>query len=106
MPFQICSVCRRWSQGPCPEHSRRATPSPTKRRQDSEYFAERGRLIKAIPPEGVACHWGCGTVLTKETATADHVKPASEGGGSRGNLVLACKPCNSRRGAKLRSGRR
>ena len=40
----------------------------------------------------------CGTELTIDTSTLDHVIPTSRGG-SRGaeNCVLACKPCNARK---------
>ena len=43
----------------------------------------------------------CPTKLTMETATLDHIIPRSKGGGStKDNLVLACKPCNSKKGNK------
>lgn len=44
------------------------------------------------------CHW-CKAVLTAEAATVDHKIPLSRGGlDNDNNRVLACEPCNQRRG--------
>jgi hypothetical protein len=44
------------------------------------------------------CHW-CSEKLTLDTATVDHVIPLSRGGlDNDNNRVLACSPCNQRRG--------
>lgn len=41
----------------------------------------------------------CAIRLTREQATVDHVVPVSKGGRSTlHNLVLACSPCNLRKG--------
>lgn len=46
----------------------------------------------------VVCHW-CKIPLTLETATMEHKIPLALGGLDNGNnRVLACKPCNSKRG--------
>jgi 5-methylcytosine-specific restriction protein A len=38
----------------------------------------------------------CGTALEPEHATLDHIVPLSRGGESvKGNIVVACKPCNT-----------
>ena len=43
------------------------------------------------------CHY-CKAPLDASTATMDHVVPVSSGGKStRGNVVPACKPCNTRK---------
>jgi 5-methylcytosine-specific restriction endonuclease McrA len=43
----------------------------------------------------------CGIGLTPRTATLDHVKPRSKGGGtSWTNLVCACETCNRRKGGR------
>jgi len=43
----------------------------------------------------------CGTKLTKNTATLDHVVPSSRGGKTTwDNTVIACGPCNSAKGDK------
>jgi len=49
------------------------------------------------------CHY-CGIPLTKENRTIDHVIPQSMlgiGKHAANNLVLACRPCNSKKGSKL-----
>jgi 5-methylcytosine-specific restriction endonuclease McrA len=47
------------------------------------------------------CHW-CDALLTKTTHTIDHVVPLARGGThAPDNLVVACRSCNSSRGAKL-----
>lgn len=44
------------------------------------------------------CKW-CGKPLTDSTATVDHVIPLSRGGiDNDNNRVLACGPCNHKRG--------
>ena len=45
--------------------------------------------------------WMCACVLTRGTASVDHLKPQSKGGKDAAeNYKLACKPCNSARGDK------
>jgi 5-methylcytosine-specific restriction endonuclease McrA len=47
------------------------------------------------------CHW-CGRDLSPDEATLDHRVPRSLGGSNgRGNLVLACAPCNQAKGAMM-----
>lgn len=42
--------------------------------------------------------WMCSNILTRTTATVDHLIATSEGGGDDwDNLRLACFPCNNRR---------
>lgn len=44
------------------------------------------------------CHW-CGCGLTLDTSTLDHVIPLYRGGlDNDNNRVLACEPCNTKRG--------
>jgi len=46
----------------------------------------------------VKCHW-CPTMITLDEATIDHVIPLHRGGlDNANNRVLACEPCNNRRG--------
>ena len=41
------------------------------------------------------CHY-CGKTFTAKELTLDHIVPVARGGKStRGNVVPACKPCNS-----------
>jgi 5-methylcytosine-specific restriction endonuclease McrA len=52
--------------------------------------------------KGRRCHW-CGRYAT----TVDHVVPLAIGGShDLANLVPACQPCNSRRGAQFGNRRR
>jgi len=47
----------------------------------------------------VRCRY-CGKGLTRQTATGDHVHPISMGGPNKvKNIVIACAPCNSRKGS-------
>ena len=45
--------------------------------------------------------WMCACVLTRGTATVDHLTPQAKGGRDAAeNYKLACKPCNGARGDK------
>ena len=47
------------------------------------------------------CYW-CGIRLTLATATMEHVIPLHRGGlDNSNNRVLACEPCNSKRGSDM-----
>ena len=60
-------------------------------------------VFSGVP--GQKC-WLCGCMLTRRTATADHLVPQSLGGGHKPeNLRPACAPCNGGRGNReLTSG--
>jgi len=46
----------------------------------------------------------CGSKLTYEKSTLDHVVPKSRGGEDKWeNLVLCCEPCNYKKGSKMLS---
>ena len=56
------------------------------------------RLLMCERP-WVECHY-CGCRIDTSTATLDHIVPQSQGGThSVANLLLACKPCNAKKGA-------
>jgi len=58
------------------------------------YRAQRRKLLKFSDK----CHW-CNMKLTLDTSTMDHVIPLHLGGlDNANNRVLACEPCNSKRG--------
>lgn len=43
--------------------------------------------------------WVCSALLSRGTASVDHLQPKSKGGlDRRDNYRLACKPCNGARG--------
>jgi len=49
--------------------------------------------------DGYRCVY-CGEVFPPETLTLDHVQPKLKGGDrSEGNLVTACRACNTEKGA-------
>lgn len=59
--------------------------------------AIRRRMLR----KGKECHW-CGVELTLDTSTIDHVIPLHRGGlDNANNRVLACEPCNSKRGHEM-----
>lgn len=50
--------------------------------------------------DGFRCVY-CGLVFPGEQLSLDHVQPRMRGGdNSEGNLVTACQPCNTRKGAQ------
>ncbi len=62
----------------------------------SEPLALRARVFAR---DGFRCVY-CGAVLPPEQLSLDHVQPRLRGGdGSAGNLVTACRPCNTRKGS-------
>jgi len=55
----------------------------------------RSRWWQSRLSSGASCYY-CGVALQPSTATMDHIVPISQGGQStRGNVVPACKPCNT-----------
>lgn len=74
-------------------------------RQRQEQRAARRRITNKVR-RSVFKRWTiilcayCGSILTPESATGDHVQPVSKGGkNKRRNIVIACAPCNSRKGS-------
>lgn len=69
-------------------------PKGDKVERRKSYKKDKLALLQKDPH----CAW-CGCELTAETATVDHVVPLSRGGlNNRNNMVLACQPCNAKRG--------
>ena len=72
-------------------------PPPITKVKRKSYKAAKLRMLR----KRQACHW-CTCVLTEETATVDHVIPLSRGGlDNDNNRVLACEPCNNKRGNSM-----
>jgi hypothetical protein len=64
------------------------------------YVVKRRRYVEARLAVDPKCHY-CPTILTYETATIEHLVPRSRGGTwMQENLVLACAPCNVKKGNK------
>jgi hypothetical protein len=56
---------------------------------------------KIIERDGMKCRY-CGRQLGKEEITIDHIVPYSLGGKTEfDNLVVSCRPCNSKKGGRL-----
>lgn len=73
-------------------------PVPKFQRAERRYNSRklRKRMLKGRTE--CKCHW-CPTMIDLDTSTVDHVIPLRNGGLDHGNnRVLACKPCNERRG--------
>lgn len=58
-------------------------------------ITETGRKKQRLwKRDGGCCHY-CGTKLSWQEKTIDHVIPRSKGGSNRTwNLVISCRPCN------------
>ncbi len=55
-------------------------------------------LKKAVGAHGATCFY-CSATLAKDTATIDHVEgQTGDAANAIQNLVLACKPCNAKKG--------
>ncbi len=67
----------------------------TKKKRDVK-FSRENIFIR----DGGKCQY-CGKKLTRNTFTYDHVKPSSLGGTTDWtNIVVACMPCNQRKGGR------
>jgi len=72
--------------------------NPRKRGRSTRQADAHTQAILEAQATGWRCWW-CGTPLTEDTITADHVVPMHAGGSDRRpNIVPACAPCNNLRG--------
>lgn len=70
---------------------------PRTQRRKGGYKKYKVRLLRKYNK----CYW-CPTLLTLETATIDHKVPLALGGlNNENNYVLACLPCNSKKGHSM-----
>lgn len=68
-------------------------------RQKSGKDKKKRRNALYVHQKGV-CFW-CPTLVFPGTATIDELLPRSKGGSQRwSNIVMSCKPCNTKRGNK------
>lgn len=98
---QPCSVCGTPAWGArCPSHKvrQRHAQSRIERGYDSAYYINRKALFKKCEEwwaRGIVVPCViCGRPVTRETFSAEHVKPLRDGGGSANNLAPAHKACN------------
>lgn len=70
---------------------------------DASSRVAEGRRQRLAARDGARCFYcECDLEPDSVVATADHVIPACRGGSNQlGNLVLACKPCNTDKGDQL-----
>src|SRR5688572_8119891 len=65
-------------------------------REEPNFLTLRQKVLKR---DGSRCVY-CGEVMPVDALTLDHVQPRMRGGDqSLGNLVAACRPCNTEKGA-------
>lgn len=68
--------------------------------RELDFYNIRENRQKVFERDKFLCHHR-GKLLTRFSATLDHLQPVSEGGdNSYGNLVTSCLQCNSQRGAQ------
>lgn len=69
-------------------------------KREVDFYNIRENRQKVFERDQFLCHH-CGKLLTRFSATLDHLQPVSEGGdNSYENLVTACLQCNSQRGSQ------
>lgn len=72
-------------------------------RPRSRYLSKYVRMNVFYRDLGLCAY--CGAQLSERTFTVDHVFPVAHGGTDDfDNLTVACRPCNSRKGARLIDG--
>jgi len=72
--------------------SRRRTPTGLRFSRETIYMRDRGLCQYCLLP------------VTRRESTYDHIQPKSRGGDSRWeNIVLACRPCNQKKGNRTPS---
>lgn len=72
---------------------------PRTRRIDLYRKAWKVMRARVLAEDGPICHY-CG-VDCSDDPTVDHIVSVANGGqGNRENLVVSCRPCNSRKGAR------
>lgn len=65
---------------------------------DLDFYNVKANRQKIFERDNYTCFY-CKKLLTRFTATLDHIQPVSKGGdNSFNNLITACLHCNSRRG--------
>jgi HNH endonuclease len=73
-------------------------PKPMYEKQESDFYNIPENRLKVFERDGYLCY-KCGKLLTRFSATLDHLQPVSRGGThSYTNLATSCLHCNSRRG--------
>jgi|SRR6185312_4887418 len=101
----ICNDCQRITdhatRGYCPtcapHHERRRNQAPTKQAHRTKTHSHVRRIVWQRDPHKCAY---CEALLTADNWTLDYVVPLINGGRMHSdNAVIACRPCNSSKGA-------
>lgn len=75
-----------------------APPMATAAKKDTRATHSRRIRRRLLKSKGRHCHW-CQAPITLNTSTIEHVVPLARGGlDNDNNRVLACEPCNTKRG--------
>ena len=76
-------------------------PPEIRREHVSQRRGKYRPLRKKMIAKDPHCYW-CRCELSLNTSTADHVIPLHRGGlDNENNIVLACEPCNTKRGHSM-----
>ncbi len=68
--------------------------------KEADFYNIKENILKVFERDGYRCY-KCDKLLTRFSATLDHIEPVSKGGdNSLDNLRTACLHCNSQRGNK------
>jgi len=68
--------------------------------KELDFYNNKDNRVKIFERDNWQCKY-CGKQLTRFTATLDHVKPVSAGGGNDyDNILTACLQCNSKKNRK------
>ncbi|CAI2717684.1 HNH endonuclease [Nitrospina watsonii] len=85
---------------PRTSRSKQTTPGEAPKPEQVEREKQKAKALRQTAwwhsqlDRGV-CHY-CGETFAKKDLTMDHLLPLARGGKStKGNVVVACKPCNS-----------
>jgi len=77
----------------------KVAPAHLKDQRATNSRAIRRKMMKGR--KTVPCHW-CGIQIDLNTSTIEHVVPLDRGGlDNANNRVLACEPCNKKRGNNM-----
>ena len=77
-----------------------APPVPIQEAAELDFYNVPENRLRIFERDGYLCHY-CKKLLTRFSATLDHIQPVSEGGKhDYENLVTSCLHCNSRRGSR------
>jgi hypothetical protein len=95
LPEEI-AACRQLMQ-----EKEKKDPSSIDVKKEADFYNVKENRHKIYERDAYKCNY-CGKLLTRFTATLDHVQAVAEGGDhSYNNLVTACRECNSKKQKKL-----